>query len=67
MTTRPLAEETRAPSPPWRTAVWLLLVAGAVGNTVASLAAVPTAVHVALGLFTGACAVVLVAISLRRR
>ena len=51
----------------WRTGVWLLLVAGAVGNSVASLASVPVSVHLALSLLCGACLVLLVAAHLRRR
>ncbi|MEU2349774.1 hypothetical protein [Modestobacter sp. NPDC049651] len=74
-TARPLSEDRtdrspEAPPPPgrtWRTGVWLLLVAGAVGNSVASVASVPTAVHLGLSLLCGVCVVLLVAGHLRRR
>ena len=46
---------------------WLLLVVGAVGNTVASAAASPVLVHLVLGLVTAVAAGVLVAPWLRGR
>ena len=67
MATRPVPDHPTTPALSWRTGVWLLLVASAVGNTVASVAAVPTAVHLALGLLSAACAVLLVATHARRR
>ena len=67
MTTRTDPTPTPTPTPAWRTGVWLLLVASAVGNTVASLAAVPLVVQLVLGVCTGACAVLLVASYARHR
>jgi hypothetical protein len=47
--------------------LWLLLVASAVGNTVASAASAGTPVQLALGLVTAACVVALIVLRLRRR
>lgn len=46
---------------------WLAVVAGVVGNTVASVAGDSTALHLGLGLLTTAGVVVLVMNWLRRR
>jgi len=63
----PAPDQPARPPATWRTGVWLLLVASAVGNTVASLATTPTAVQVVLGVLAGACAALLVVDHLRRR
>ena len=46
---------------------WAVLVACVMGNTVASLADAPTAVHVGLGLVTALCVAALTAAHLRTR
>jgi len=51
---------------PYRTGLWLALVASTVGNAVSSFGGVATSVHLGFGLVTGLCLVGLTARYFRR-
>lgn len=62
-----MSENTRSNGSVLVALAWLAVVAGVVGNTVASVAATPIGVNLALGALTAAGVVVLVLNWLHRR
>jgi hypothetical protein len=60
--TQPAARSRALP-----TLTWAVLAACLMGNTVASFADAPVAVHVVLGLVTAVCVATLTAVHLRTR